>query len=213
MRGLGRGQEQWFRKSDGQTDLFQVCTQIFVSPNSVYADSSRRIRIEFDTTLSQQVNFGAIQKLCQRWSQLRLVAPEIQRDDSIKRISLEAKLVVVAPGLFVNHAAHFMSGHMIVELLSFAQKDRMRQLNRTMLPQGNSIILRPAITETSPNRFIGRGDWRDDILITQKLRKSNLDTGASRLGGLQKDESVLVRDNHRRIRGMVIRQAAAEIDC
>jgi hypothetical protein len=106
-----------------------------------------------------------------------------------------------------------MGGHMIVELLSFTQKDRTRQLDSTVLPQGNSIILRPAITEISANRFIGRGDWRDDILITQKLRKSNLDAGASRLGGLQKDESILMRDNHGRIRGMVIRQAAAEIDC
>ena len=106
-----------------------------------------------------------------------------------------------------------MSRHMIVELLSFAQKDRTRQLNRTVLPQGNSIILRPTITEISANRFIGRGDWRDDVLITQKLRQSNLDAGTSRLGGLQKNESILVRDYHGRIRDMVIRQAAAGIDC
>lgn len=106
-----------------------------------------------------------------------------------------------------------MSRHMIVELLSSAQKDRTRQLNRTVLPEGNSIILRPAITQTSANRFIGRGDWRDDVLITQKLRKSDLDAGAGRLGGLQKNESILVRDYHGRTRDMVIRQAAAGIDC
>ena len=102
---------------------------------------------------------------------------------------------------------------MIVELLSFTQKDRTHQLNRTVLPQGNSMILRPAITEISANRFIRRGDWRDDVLLTQKLRKSNLDAGASRLGGLQKNESILVRDNHGCIRDQVIRQAAAVIDC
>ena len=106
-----------------------------------------------------------------------------------------------------------MSWHMIVELLSSAQKDRTRQLNRTVLPEGNSIVLRPAITKSPTNRFIGRGDWRDDVLITQKLRKSDLDAGAGRLGGLQKNESILVRDNHGCIRGMVIRQAAAGIGC
>lgn len=213
MRGLGRWQVQWLRKSDGQTELFQICTQTFVTPNSVYADVRSRIRIEVNPTLSQQVDLGAIQKLCQRWSRLRLMAPEIQRDDSIKRVSFEAKLVVVAPGFFPNHRSQLMSGHMIVELLSFTQKDRTRQLNRTVLPQGNSIILRPAITEISANRFIGRGDWSDDVLITKKLRKSDLDAGASRLGGLQKNESILVRDNHGCIRDLVIRQAAAGIDC
>ena len=100
---------------------------------------------------------------------------------------------------------------MIVELFSSAQKDRTRQLNRTVLPQGNSIILRPAITETSTNRFIGCGDRRNDILLAEILRKSNLDAGASRFCGLQKDESVLMRDDHGRIRGMVVLQAAAEI--
>ncbi len=106
-----------------------------------------------------------------------------------------------------------MSRHMIVELLSSTQKDRTRQLNRTMLPQGNSIILRAAITEISADRFIGRGDWCDDVLITQKLRQSNLDAGAGRLGGLQKNESILVRDNHGRIRDVIVRQAAAGIGC
>ena len=69
------------------------------------------------------------------------------------------------------------------------------------------------ITEISANHFIGRGDRRDDVLLTQKLRQSNLDAGTSRLGGLQKDESILVRNNHGRIRGMVIHQAAAGIAC
>ena len=106
-----------------------------------------------------------------------------------------------------------MRRYMIVELLSFTQKDCTRQFNRTVLPQGNSIILRPAITEISTNHFIGRGDRRNDVLLTQKLRQSNLNAGASRLGGLQKDESILVRDNHGCIRDQVIRQAAAGIDC
>ena len=104
-----------------------------------------------------------------------------------------------------------MRRHMVIELLSPAKKDCLRQLNRTVLPQGNSIILRAAIAETSANRFVGRGDRRDDILLAEILRKSNLDAGASRFCGLQKDESVLMRDDHGRIRGMVVLQAAAEI--
>src|SRR4030095_13904066 len=120
----------------------------------------------------------------------------VVRHDFVPRISFHAEFEVALPDLSGNTVPDFRCWHMVIKFVATCDgvSQRREEFAWAFENFGHGIDKSLVITRLMP--FDRRKDRRHNIRRAALLREKNLDARACGLRRLDKDESVLVRNDH-----------------